>query len=80
MKREYKIKWDPPDDYDPSSLLRGLPSPIAPGPREIYNYSVKPDGFYFVDCQVNRETAGLAFKSFVDDALSHAGEVTILKI
>lgn len=80
MKREYKVKWDPPADYDPSSVLRKLPSPIAPGPREIYNYFVQPDGFYFVDRLVDPAIAGLAFKMFVDEALEYASEVSIVEL
>ena len=77
MKREYKIRWDVPAGYDPSALLSNLPSPMASGFREIYNYSVDGDGFYFVDQLVDERTAGLAFKSFVDEALSYTRQVEI---
>ena len=52
----------------------------TPGLREIYNYSVLDDGFYFVDHLVDPKTAGMAFKLFVDEALSHSQEVTIEEI
>jgi hypothetical protein len=80
MERRYKIKWSQPRDYDPSLVLRGLPSPIAPGLREIYNYAVEPDGFHFVDRGVDPATAGVAFKRFVDEALDNDGEVSILEL
>ena len=77
MDREYMIRWDAPEDFDPTSVLMSLPSPIAPGPREIYNYSVKEEGFYFVDRQVDPRSAGEALKLFIDEALRHSKEVTI---
>ena len=80
MDREYMIRWEPPEEFDPSPLLMSLPSPIAPGLREIYNYSVKEDGFYFVDRQVDPRTSGEALKLFIDEALKHASEVVIEKL
>jgi len=80
MGREYKIKWERPAGHDAHGVLIKLPSPIAPGLREIYNYSVLEDGFYFFDHLVDPETAGMAFKLFVDEALSHCQEVTIEEI
>ena len=80
MSREYKIRWKRPKGHDPHGVLMKLPSPIAPGFREIYNYSVLDDGFYFVDHLVDPKTAGMAFKLFVDEALSHSAEVTIEEI
>ena len=77
MDREYMIKWDAPKGYDPASVLRSLPSPIAPGLREIYNYSVKEEGFYFVDRQVDPRTAGEALKLLIDEGLKHSHEVII---
>ena len=77
MTREYKIEWKAPDDFDPGPLLGRLPSPIARGPREIYNYSVDADGFCFIDREVDPRIAGQAFKEFVDGALRHSNVVTI---
>ena len=77
MKREYKIRWDQPAGYDPSTLLSNLPSPIAPGFQEIYNYPIDGDGFYFVDQLIDERTAGQAFKLFVDEALSYTQQVEI---
>ena len=77
MNREYMIKWDAPEGYDPTSVLMSLPSPIAPGLREIYNYSVKEEGFYFVDRQVDPRIAGEALKLFIDEALKHSNEAII---
>ena len=80
MDHEYMIRWEPPAGFDPSPLLRSLPSPIAPGFREIYNYSVKEDGFYFVDRQVDPRTAGEAMKLFIDEAFNHTTEVVIERL
>jgi hypothetical protein len=77
MDREYMIRWDAPEGFDPTSVLMSLPSPIAPGLREIYNYSVKEEGFYFVDRQVDPRTAGEALKLFIDEALKYSNEVMI---
>jgi len=80
MDREYMVRWVPPEGFDPSPTLLGLPSPIAPGFREIYNYSVKEDGFYFVDRQVDPRTAGEALKLFIDEALKHTNEVVVERL
>jgi len=80
LAREYRIKWKRPNGWDPSTVLQGLPSPIAPGFREIYNYSVEKYGFYFVDQLVDSEISAIAFKSFIDEALSHDQAVVIEKI
>jgi len=77
---EYMIEWQQPDGYDPSSVLRKLPSPISRDMREIYNYSVNPEGFYLIDRHVEPAVAGHAMKLFVDEALSHADAVTIRKL
>ena len=45
--------------------------------REIYNYSVKEEGFYFVDRQVDPRTAGEALKLLIDEGLKHSHEVII---
>ena len=79
MGIEYKIKFAVPTDYDPSALFRKLPSPIARrAMAEIYNYSIKADGFYFVDHLVDASVAAVALRSFLDEALrfSHSVEVT----
>lgn len=39
MTKEYKIEWHLPQEYNPSALLRNLPSPISNKMIEIYNYS-----------------------------------------
>jgi len=80
MDHEYMIRWNPPGDFEPKSLLMNLPSPIAPGFREIYNYSVKDNGFYFVDRQVDPRVASEAFKFFIDEALKHTSEVVVERI
>jgi hypothetical protein len=77
---EYMIEWKKPDGYDPSDVLWKLPSPISHNMREIYNYSVKPDGFYLIDRHVEPATAGHAMKLFVDEALSHTDAVTVRKL
>ncbi len=77
LAREYRIKWQSPDGWNSSSVLDGLPSPIAPGFREIYNYSVESYGFYFIDQLVDSRIAAIAFKSFIDEALSHGQPVVI---
>lgn len=80
MGQEYKIEWQMPKDYDPSAVLRKLPSPISREMTEIYNYSVEKDGFYFVDNLVDQRIAGHAMKLFVDEALTHTEEVTIREL
>jgi len=80
MVTEYKIKWHIPEGYDPTSVLRDLPSPIGPQMTEIYNYSVKPDGFYLLDNLVDQEVSGLAMKLFIDEALASADEVIISRM
>ena len=77
VDREYMIRWEAPEGFDPSAVLTSLPSPIAPGLREIYNFSVKEEGFYFVDRQIDPRTAGHALKLFVDEALKYSNEVII---
>jgi hypothetical protein len=71
------IEWKQPDNYDPSGVLRKLPSPISRDMREIYNYSVEPEGFYLIDRHVEPRVAGHALKLLVDEALSHTKLVTI---
>ena len=77
---EYMIEWTKPDGYDPADVLRKLPSPISRDMREIYNYSVKPDGFYLIDRHIDPKVAGLAMKLFVDEALSYTDSVTVRKL
>lgn len=77
---EYIIEWTQPAGYDPSGVLRRLPSPISRDMREIYNYSVKPEGFYLIDRHVQPAAAGHAMKLFVDEALSHTDAVTVRKL
>ena len=77
MAQKYRIEWQMPKDYDPSVVLRKLPSPISREMTEIYNYSIKEDGFYLLDNLVDQNVAGHAMKIFVDEALKHTGSVTI---
>ena len=77
---EYIIEWTQPDGYDPSNILRQLPSPIAPGMREIYNYSVRPEGFYLIDRHVDAAISGYAMKLFIDEALAHVDSVVVKKL
>lgn len=79
MSVAYKIAFTVPDGYDPSRLLRGLPSPISrPKMEEIYNYSVLCDGFYFIDRLVDAGTSALAFRQFMDEALAVSGSVQVI--
>ena len=77
---EYMILWAKPEGYNPYGVLRRLPSPIAPGMREIYNYSAEDEGFYLIDRHVQPAVAGHAMKLFVDEALAHSESVTIRKL
>ena len=77
---EYMIEWKQPDGYDPFGVLNKLPSPISREMREIYNYSVKPEGFYLVDHNIESGVAGHAMKLFVDEALSFADSVIVRKL
>ena len=61
-------------------MLRKLPSPISGDMREIYNYSVKPEGFYLIDRHVDAAVAGHALKLFVDEALRHSDCVTVRRL
>jgi len=80
MGQEYKIRWNPPEGYDPSSVLRKLPSPISREMTEIYNYSVEEDGFYFLDNLVDQPVAGYAMKIFVDEALRFSSQISISEL
>ncbi len=80
MGIEYKIKFCVPEGYDPSALFNKLPSPIGiPSMTEIYNFKIEQDGFYFVDHLVNNEVASVAFRLFINEALSHAESVEIIE-
>jgi len=80
MKIEYKIKCVMPKDYDPSEVLRKLPSPISSEMTEIYNYSVESYGFYFLDNIVDQKTAGFAMKLLIDECFNYSGNVEIQKL
>ena len=81
MGIEYKIKFTVPADFNPSALFMQLPSPINKATSsEIYNYKFEQDGFYFVDRLVNDKVVSIAFKLFIDEALSHAGSVHIVRL
>lgn len=77
---EYMIEWSQPGGYDPSSVLHTLPSPISREMREIYNYSVKPEGFYVIDQGIDPAVAGHALKLFVDEALRYSDCVTVRRL
>ncbi len=77
---EYMIEWQQPNGYDPSSILQELPSPISRDMREIYNYSVKPEGFYLIDHSIEASVAGHAMKLFVDEALSFTKTVVVRRL
>jgi len=74
------IEWKQPDGYDPFGVLQKLPSPISRDMSEIYNYSVKPEGFYLVDRNIEPSVAGHAMKLFVDEALSFTDAVVVRKL
>jgi hypothetical protein len=78
--REYMIEWNQPDGYDPWGVLQTLPSPISREGREIYNYSVKPEGFYLIDRGIDLAIAGHALKIFVDEALRYSDYVTVRRL
>ena len=70
MGIEYKIRFSVPENYDPSTLFKNLPSPIERSSMtEIYNYKIEKDGFYFIDHLVNDAVAAVAFKQFVNEAM-----------
>lgn len=78
MGIEYKIKFAVPDDYDPAALFRRLPSPVdRRAMAEIYNYSIEPDGFYFVDHLVEPAVAAAALRGFLDEALRFSNTVEV---
>lgn len=77
---EYMIEWTPPAGYDSGNALRRLPSPISRHMSEIYNYAVRPTGFYLVDRGVEPAVAAIALKLFVDEALSHTTSVTVRRL
>jgi hypothetical protein len=80
MGVEYKIKFAVPTGYNPSALFKKLPSPIdRPRMTEIYNFKIEQDGFYFIDHLVNDQVASVAFKLFVNEALSHGASVQIVE-
>jgi hypothetical protein len=63
-----------------SALLHRLPSPILrPQMREIYNYRVEDDGYYFIDHLLDRSTAAAALQIFIDAALSTGQGVAIIE-
>ncbi len=80
MKKEYRINFDMPKNYEARDVLMKLPSPISSEMTEIYNYAVKDDGFYFLDNLVNQEVAGKAMKIFIDEALKYSKTVEIKEL
>jgi hypothetical protein len=80
MGLEYKIRFNVPDNYDPTALLKRLPSPIQrSSTTEIYNYKIERDGFYFIDHLVNDPVASHAFRQFINEALSLSSKVEVLE-
>ena len=77
---EYMIEWKQPDGYDPFGVLNKLPSQLTRDIREIYNYSVKPEGFYLIDHNLEPRVVGHAFKLFVDEALSFTDTIVIRRL
>ena len=82
MEIEYTIACEGVTQEKLMAALRGLPSPIArPQMREIYNFRVERDGYYFVDRGVRPATASVALRHLVDSALaSGAHQVTITRL
>jgi hypothetical protein len=80
MKKQYLIEWKIPKNYNPAKVLNRLPSPISSDIREIYNYCIKPNGFYFLDNGIESAVAGDAFKLFVDEALRHCKHIIVKDI
>lgn len=81
MAVEYKIRFAVPKDYDPTGFFPRLPSPISrPQMKEIYNFRVDFDGFYFVDRLVDSKVAALALRLFLDEALSQSGSIVVEKL
>ncbi|TCS31966.1 hypothetical protein EDC30_1264 [Paucimonas lemoignei] len=81
MGKEYKIKFKVPADYNPENLFKRVPSPIHRGKMaEIYNFKIEEDGFYFLDSLVDNKVASVAFKHFVDEALSYCDSVEIIEL
>jgi len=80
MGKDYQIEWKKPASYNPSKVLRKLPSPISSQMTEIYNYSVEDYGFYFLDNLVDPTVAGHAMKLFVDEALALSESVKITEL
>jgi hypothetical protein len=81
MDFEYKITCEGVPREKLTAALKGLPSPIArPEMREIYNYRVEADGYYFVDRGVQAITAATAMRHLIDAAFtSGASEVVVTR-
>ena len=80
MGLEYKLRFNVPENYDPTQLFKKLPSPIhRPSMTEIYNYKIERDGFYFVDHLVDEAISAKAFKLFVNEALSLSEQVELFE-
>jgi hypothetical protein len=62
-----------------SAALRGLPPPISrPEMREIYNYRVESDGYYFVDRGFHPATPAVAMRHLVDAALAGGAQQVVI--
>ena len=81
MRKEYRIKFAVPADYNPANLFKKMPSPIhRQTMSEIYNYKIEKDGFYFLDSLVDNKVASVAFRQFVDEALQHSKSIEIIEL
>jgi hypothetical protein len=81
MGREYKILCKPVEGTALRELLWGLPQPFhRPQMKELYNYSVHEDGYYFVDHLVDRKVAAIGLQMFLDAALSTGEAVTVVEL
>lgn len=76
---EYLIEWHAPKGYDAAGVLRSLPSPISRNMQEIYNYCVKPNGFWVVDRHVDETIVRKVLGIFVAEALSYTDVVAVKK-
>lgn len=82
MELEYKITCQGVSREKLSAGLKGLPSPISrPEMREIYNYRIEDDGYYFIDRGIRPATAAVAIRHLVDFALdAGADKVSVVRL
>jgi len=81
MGKEYKIRFQVPSGYSPQNLFTKIPSPIHRRTMtEIYNYRIENDGFYFSDSLVDSKVASIAFRLFIDEALTQSETIEIVEL